>query len=153
MESYFNGDLKRIEHAYKVTSYVDQLRELEGGDYLVVTAAGLLHDIGIHQAEKKYHSVSGKYQEIEGPPIAREILSRLGFRPEQIEEVCQIIAHHHSPGKSESQNFKILYDADWLVNLGDEFDMRDKAKLERIIKKVFLTPTGLALAQKIYLST
>ncbi len=153
MEAYFNGDTKRINHAHKVTSYAEQLLKLEGGDPDVVIAAGLLHDIGIHQAEKKYGSASGQYQEIEGPPIAREILSKLRFKPEQIEEVCQIIAHHHSPGKIENQNFKDLYDADWLVNLGDEFDTKDKAKLEKIIQKVFLTPSGRELARKIYLKS
>ncbi len=151
MEAYFNGDTKRINHAQRVTAFAEKLMESEGGDYAVVIAAGLLHDIGIHAAEKRYGSTSGKYQEIEGPPIARQILSRLMFKPEQIEEVCQIIAHHHSPGKTESQNFKILYDADWLVNLKDEFDIQDKAKLEKIVKRVFLTPSGRALAQKIYL--
>ena len=152
METYFKRDSKRIKHAYEVTGYVEKLWGLEGGDYPVVIAAGLLHDIGIHQAEKKYGTASGKYQEIEGPPIAREILSRLALQPEQIEEVCQIIAHHHSPGKSESLNYKILYDADWLVNLRDELDIKDKAKLEKIIKKVFLTSSGRALAQQIYFS-
>ena len=36
--------------------------------------AAVLHDIGIRPSEAKYQSCSGKYQEIEGPPIALEIL-------------------------------------------------------------------------------
>jgi HD superfamily phosphodiesterase len=150
MEGYFKGDTRRIEHAHKVTGFVEQLWQSEGGDYGVVIAAGLLHDIGIHNAEKKYNSNSGKYQEIEGPPVAREILTRLKRPSSEIEEVCRIIAHHHSPGKNESPNFKVLYDADWLVNLGDEFDVRDKSKLKSIIHKVFLTTSGRDLARRIY---
>lgn len=152
MEDYFHGDTKRINHAHKVMEYAEALLNPEGGDYSIVIGASLLHDIGIHAAEKKYGSTGGKYQEKEGPPIARPILARLGFEPNQIEEICQIIAHHHSPGKINTRNFKILYDADWLVNLRDEHDTQDKNKLSNIIDRVFLTPSGKTLAGEVYLS-
>jgi len=151
MENYFKGDTRYINHAHKVTAYAEEIGSKEGGDFPVVVAAGLLHDIGIPEAERKYGSAIGKYQEIEGPPIAREILSRIRFPGKQIDEVCEIIAHHHSPGIIKSQNFKILYDADWLVNLGDEYDIKDNNKLKTIIGKVFLTSSGQSLARKIYL--
>ena len=151
MEAYFNGDARRINHALRVTEYAEELLKTEGGDYSVVIGAAVLHDIGIHQAEKKYGSTIGKYQEKEGPPIARRILTGLGFERKQIEEICEIIAHHHSPGKVSSKNFAIVYDADWLVNLKDEYDIRDRSKLSRIIEKVFLTPSGKAMAREVYL--
>ncbi len=152
MEKYFDGDTRRINHAHRVTEYAEELWKQEGGDYPVIIGASVLHDIGIHAAEEKYGSTSGRYQEIEGPPIARRILSRLGVEQNQIEEICQIIAHHHSPGQIDTQNFRILYDADWLVNLRDEYDIRDRNKLGSIIDKVFLTRSGQALARDIYLA-
>jgi len=151
MEAYFQGDTKRINHAHKVTEYAEKLLELEGGDYSIVIGASVLHDIGIHAAEKKYGSTSGKYQEKEGPPIARQILERLGFEEIQIAEICEIIAHHHRPGKIATKNFEILYDADWLVNLRDEHDIQDRDKLSNIIERVFLTEGGKALAREVYL--
>ena len=151
MEIYFQGDSKRINHAHRVTGYAEDLLERERGDYPVVIGASVLHDIGIHQAEKKYGNASGHYQEIEGPPIARAILAGLQFEPAQIEEICEIIAHHHSPGKVNTQSFKILYDADWLVNLEDECDIQDRNKLAKTIERMFLTPSGKALAKEIYL--
>ncbi|MFQ5996693.1 MAG: HD domain-containing protein [Dehalococcoidales bacterium] len=151
MEAYFKGDVKRINHAHRVTEYAEELLQQEGGDYPIVIGASILHDIGIHQAEKKYGSTSGKYQEKEGPPIAQQILVRLGFERRQIEEICEIIAHHHSPGRINTQNFKILYDADWLVNLRDEYDIQDKKKLADIIDRVLLTESGKAMAKIIYL--
>lgn len=152
MEAYFDGDTRRINHARKVTEYAEQLWQKESGDYQIVVGAAVLHDIGIHQAEKKYGSSSGKYQEIEGPPIARNILTNLGFAPEQIEAICEIIAHHHSPGKITTTDFSVVYDADWLVNLKDEYDIRDQGKLNSIINNVFLTQSGKELAREIYLS-
>ena len=151
MEAYFGGDAGRINHALRVTEYAEELLKAEGGDYSVVIGASVLHDIGIHQAEKKYGSTAGKYQEKEGPPIARRILTGLGFERKQIAEICNIIAHHHSPGKVSSKNFAIVYDADWLVNLKDEYCIRDRPKLGRIIEKVFLTPGGKARASEVYL--
>ena len=151
MEDYFNVDTRRINHARKVTEYAEELLPLENGDYPIIIGASVLHDIGIHQAEKKYGSTAGKYQEKEGPPIACQILTRLKFGPDQIEEICKIIAHHHSPGKIKTQNFKILYDADWLVNLVDEYDIQDRNTLSSIIDKVFLTPSGKTRARELYL--
>jgi HD superfamily phosphodiesterase len=151
MVKYFSGDQRRIQHARQVTANVEELQVTEKGDYNVVICAGLLHDIGIHEAERKYHSNAGHYQEIEGPPIARQILTDLGQPAGLIEEVCQIIAHHHSPGRINTTNFRILYDADWLVNLGDEFDVRDQTKLAGIIEKVFLSGRGKELARARYL--
>ncbi|OGO17590.1 MAG: hypothetical protein A2Z15_08455 [Chloroflexi bacterium RBG_16_50_11] len=152
METYFGADARRIEHAHRVTDYAKSLLAKEGGNKTVVIAAALLHDIGIHEAERKYASTSGYYQEIEGPPIARQIMSGLNFTREQVEEVCDIIAHHHSPGKIKTCNFRILYDADWLVNLKDEYDVRDKTRLGGVINKLFLTDAGKKLARQIYLS-
>ncbi len=151
MEAYFNGDARRIHHAYRVTEYAEELLQRERGDYIIVIGAAILHDIGIHQAQKKYGSTSGKYQEKEGPPIARQILSGLGFERNQIKEICDIIAHHHSPGRINTRNFKILYDADWLVNLRDEYDIQDRKKLANIIDRVFLTESGKVMASNIYL--
>lgn len=115
MENYFGRDEKRIDHARRVLGYAEQILEKEAGDREVVVAAAILHDIGIHAAEKKYGSPAGKYQEIEGPPIAKNILEVSGFPAKKIPEVLQIIAHHHSGG-IDTLNFKILRDADRLVN-------------------------------------
>jgi len=151
MENYFGKDIKRINHAQRVLSYAEKILEKEGGDREIVEAAAILHDIGIHAAERKYGSTAGKYQEMEGPPIAENILRKIGFPEDKLGEVLQIIAHHHSPGKVNSLNFKILYDADWLVNLKDEYGEMGKNQLARIIEKVFLTKAGKDLAYKTYL--
>ena len=78
-----------------------------------------MHDIGIPDCKKKYKSIEGQLQEIEGPPIAREILKSLNINEEIIKEVWEIIGCHHSPDEIETMNFKIMWDADWLVNLPD----------------------------------
>jgi len=152
MKAVFGKDAKRIDHALKVMHYAKLLLKEElGGNPEVVIPAAILHDIGIHEAERKYRSSAGPYQEKEGPPIAYRILIKLKISDAVIEEVCIIIANHHSPKKVNTINFKILYDADWLVNLSDEYDCQDKEKLPKIIDKIFLTKSGKKIAKRIYL--
>jgi HD superfamily phosphodiesterase len=152
MEEYFGADSRRIDHARRVTGYARQLLEREPGDKELVLATALLHDIGIPEAERKYGSCAGNLQEIEGPPVARGILSRLGYAEPFIAEVAAIIAAHHSPGEVETANFRVIWDADWLVNLGDEHDVSDRDKVRELIDRIFMTSTGRQLATDIYLN-
>ncbi|MBI5183409.1 MAG: HD domain-containing protein [Nitrospinae bacterium] len=151
MEGYFQDDIKRIGHARKVTEFAEEINREINADYEVIIGAAVLHDIGIHMAEKKYNSNSGRYQEIEGPPIARRILKKLGLYEDIIEEICDIIGHHHSPRPQETTNFKVLNDADWLVNIEEEVITEDKERLKKIIEKVFFTETGKRKAYELYI--
>lgn len=150
MKRYFKLDFKRIGHATKVARYAEEIVKAEQGNPAVVLAAAYLHDIGIKEAERKYQSSAARYQEIEGPPIAREILERLDARPELVEEVCDIIAHHHHPRETETLNFKCLYDADLLVNLEESHRGTpiQPDRLANLIARKFYTDTGKRLAKR-----
>ncbi len=151
LEAYFGNDRKRIDHAKEVMDYANELLKEEGGDWHIVIPASILHDVGIKVAEEKYRSSAGYYQETEGPAVARKILLQVGFKKDDIEQICQIIAHHHSPGKIDTRNFRVVYDADWLVNLKEDPVTKDKTRLKGLIDKVFLTDAGRILATRIYL--
>lgn len=154
MKRYFAQDFERIGHASKVARYAEQLGKEENGDMAVVLIAAYLHDIGIKEAEQKFQSNDAAYQEQEGPPVARSILGKLGAPEKLIEEVCDIIGHHHHPRTEETNNFKILYDADLIVNLEEKHKESPIApdKIAGIIEKSFLTRAGKNLAQKILMS-
>jgi len=152
MKKYFRTDFKRVHHAIKVAKFAEQILKIEGGNPLVVMGVAYLHDIGIHEADRKYGSHSGYYQEMEGPAIAREILERLNVPTQMLDEMCDIIGHHHSPREEETLNFQILYEADWLVNIEEEGFSKDRKKVEALIAKVFRTATGRQLAEKLFLA-
>jgi HD superfamily phosphodiesterase len=151
MKEVFGTDQKRINHTLVVLDYAEQIQSVEGGDAFIVTAAAILHDIGIHQAEQKHGSSAGKYQEIEGPPIAERILKNYGVDENSLEHIYKIIANHHSARDFDTTEFRIIWDADWLVNIPRDFPDADKVKLQNIIDKVFKTPTGYKMAIELLL--
>jgi len=153
MRQYFGDDRRRIKHAEKVALHAERIGREEKCDMAVVLAAAYLHDIGIHEVEKRYASTAAKYQEELGPAIARGILECIGADPRIIEEVSDIIGHHHHPQPEETINFKALYDADLIVNIqeGDIKKPRDRDKLSHLIETKFLTEAGKRLAGEIFI--
>jgi len=153
VKRYFKQDFKRIGHAVRVARYAEQIGKEERGNLAVILTAAYLQDIGIEEAQENHESTAAGYQKEQGPPVAREILMRVGAGEELIGEVCDIIAHHHHPGAQGSINFKVVYDADMLVNLEEE--QKDAAigpeKLASIIEKCFKTESGRNLAKSVLL--
>ncbi len=154
MKRYFDGDFKRIGHAGKVARYAEKISESEAGNKAVIMITAYLHDIGIKESERKFNSSAAKYQHSEGPPVAREILTKLQANEGLIEEVCDIIGHHHHPRPEETVNFKILYDADLITNLEEQHSESPikPERLQNIFEKSFLTTSGRKLAEKILVS-
>ena len=87
---------KRYEHTLNVKKMAVKLAKIYGEDEERAALAALLHDIGIHEAERQHSSSAGPYQEQEGPAVARPLLSAAGADESEIERICWLIAHHHS---------------------------------------------------------
>lgn len=120
---YDAGDPRRVQHFIKVYGYCRLLGLSEGLDthtQNMLEAAALLHDIGIHEAERRHGSSAGPYQEQEGPAVARPLLSAAGADESEIERICWLIAHHHSCQAGEDTDFRILLEADFLVNADED---------------------------------
>lgn len=148
---YFNNDVRRINHALKVFSFcqtIGSLEQLGEREQLIVCLSGILHDIGIKEAERKYNSSAGTYQEREGPAIARSILEKYEADNELIERVCFIVGHHHTYGIIDGIDFQILVEADFIVNIFE--DEMDSAAVSSIEGKYFKTAAGTELLEKMY---
>jgi HD superfamily phosphodiesterase len=153
MQRIFGDDQRRIDHALAVLGYANRIQAVEGGDADVVRAAAILHDIGIREAERKYGSSAGRYQEIEGPPIAEPLLRARGLDEERIAHVCRIIANHHSARGIDTPEFRILWDADALVNLSEMFQGKGGGDRAATISKVFKTQTGREIALSLFVGS
>ena len=152
MIRYFGSDAKRINHAIKVHGFatnIAALEQLSEKEQHIVSLAAILHDIGIHEAEKKYNSNGGNYQEIEGPPLARMILTKHKFADDVIDRVCFIISKHHTYSEIDGKDFQILIEADFIVNAFE--DGLSKHAVETCMKKHFKTDAGKVILDSMYL--
>lgn len=117
LTEYFGTDDRRIEHGVRVLHYADRIvADHPGCDMDVVVASALLHDVGIKVSEEKLGYNNGKTQEQYGPPVAENLLYRIGFPPGKIEIVKNIIGNHHSPPRYDYPELEVLREADRIVN-------------------------------------
>ena len=119
MVEYDREDPDRIQHFLKVHSLCHLIgvgEELPADELYTLEAAAYVHDIGIKAAIEKYGYQNGKLQEELGPAIAEEMLGELGFDSKVIERVSYLVGHHHTYTDVNAIDYRILIEADWLVN-------------------------------------
>ncbi|MFZ5975457.1 MAG: HD domain-containing protein [Bacillota bacterium] len=151
MIQYFKDDVKRINHALKVYAFARLLGQMEGLSAQkqdVLELAAVLHDIGIHEAERKHGSTAGKHQEAEGPPVADGILRKCGADEALIPRVLFLVGNHHSYQRIDDMVFQILVEADFLVNIFE--DSMPDFSVQSIIGKYFKTQSGKRIAASMY---
>ena len=122
-----------IEHTLKVLKNAEDIMKGENigeEEKEFISIIAILHDIGAVEAQKKYGSIDGVYQEKEGPEVAKEILKKVGYN-KNIDRICFIIGNHHTPSKIDGLDFQIQWEADLLENL----TVMDKEKEQEKIKK------------------
>jgi putative nucleotidyltransferase with HDIG domain len=151
MEHYFGADQKRIDHALQVCSYAEELLAYIEADPVLTLSAAYLHDIGIPEAERKHGSSAGSWQEVEGPPVARAILMDLGADRLFIELVAEIVGNHHTSRAVDSSAFRILWDADALVNFSEVLPEKTAQQIEALLRRHMVTEPGFQLALKLFL--
>lgn len=152
MITYFDGDVRRINHATKVYGFAKTIGEnedLSDEKLTILETAAVLHDIGIKVSERKYNSSAGKYQELEGPDVALEILDKFNLAEKFKNRVAYLIGHHHTYNVIDDIDFQILVEADFLVNIYEDELAVDNIKIVR--DKYFKTKTGTMLLNSMYL--
>lgn len=149
MVDFDRGDAPRIQHFLKVHDFAATIAALEGLDEessFVLETAAILHDIGIHPAEKRYGNCSGKHQEELGPAEARKLLELVGgYTETQTDRVCFLIAHHHTYTDVEGMDWQILLEADFLVNSFE--DHLSEEAIQHFEQHVFKTASGRRLLE------
>lgn len=151
MIQYFGNDVRRINHALKVYGFatcIAKNENLSENELFITDTVAILHDIGIKNAEIKYNSSAGQYQELEGPEVAKSLLTDLNLNPEILERILYIIGNHHSYHKIDGTDFQILVEADFLVNIDE--DQFAPSAIESVRKKYFKTKTGIGILDAMF---
>jgi len=115
-----------FNHAIDVYSAVNTLALLDGvnnEDRFLLKTSALLHDIIIVPGLKDNEERSAEF--------ARQYLPKIGYSPEQVQKVKQLILATKLPQKPQDYLERLLCDAD-LDNLGREdfFELGEKVRLE-----------------------
>ena len=96
-----------VKHTVDVVTEVELIGWAEGcsdEEILILKTAGLFHDVG--------HTVIYDGHEFEGTKIAREMLPKYNYTPDQIEKICAIIMSTKLPPKPATLLEKIICDSD-----------------------------------------
>ena len=107
-----------------------------------------MHDIGIHEGERRFSRNDGQIQQELGPDEARPMLEVLGFDKEDTARICWLVAHHHSYGSIDGPDAQILAEADMLVN-----QYEDGAPLkqnEALYHRLYKTTAGKRIFEELY---
>jgi uncharacterized protein len=114
----------------------------------ILEVSAIVHDFGIRPSLEHYGSGKGHYQELEGPPVAKELLESLGYDPHVISRVCYLVGHHHTYDNIDGLDYQVLVEADFLVNM---FEGNMSPEVIREIRQtVFRTKSGLDILTRIY---
>lgn len=151
MYNYYSGDSHQIQHFIKVHSFARQIGIMENLDEItqeILEISAIVHDIGIKNSMEKYGSGDGKYQELEGPPEAMKMLTKLKYPQNIIDRVCYLVGHHHTYNEIEGMDYQILVEADFLVNI-HESNM-DAGSIKSVIRKIFKTSTGIQICKRMF---
>jgi len=152
MIDFYEGNVHDINHFLKVYAYAKIIGEAEGLDEStmnVIEAAAAVHDIACPLCREKYGAADGRHQEIEGPKLARRMLSGMGLEDEFIERVCWLVGHHHTAADVRKIDHQILVEADYIVN-ADEADY-SKVNIKNERDRIFRTHTGKVILNSIYM--
>lgn len=152
MIEFNNGDPMRIQHFIKVHSFARLIGRGENileDTLYILQAAALVHDIGIRPAERKYGKSNGKLQEQEGPEYARQMMQEIGFDSDVIDRVCFLVGHHHTYDNIDGIDYRILVEADFLVNIYE--DKLDGDAAMAALNNIFKTDTGRQIFNMMFL--
>jgi HD superfamily phosphodiesterase len=142
MEHY--GDIRLSEHALKAFAYARGIgggEELPGNDLFILSAAAILHDIGIPRAIELHGSAAAEFQEKEGALLAPEKLALAGIQNDIADRVAWLVGHHHTADLAGGDLLlQILMEADYLVNLAEGRKTAEDAA--QIRDAFFKTKTG-----------
>ncbi len=102
------------KHFIPVVKYAIQLAEKENADKEIAEISAWLHDIGSIRGDYKNHHISSS-------KIAEELLTKLNYPEEKIEQIKQCILSHRGSQnrKRKTKEAQILADADAIAHFDD----------------------------------
>ena len=146
-----NGSQHDICHFLKVWAYAKNIGEQEGLNaqtQQTLEFAAIVHDIACPSLRKEYGHSPHDLQEKYGGPMAREFYKDSGMPEEMLERICYLVSHHHTFTNVSGMDYRILLEADFLVNAGE--NEKNRNSVDKFRQNVFRTKTGITLLDSMY---
>ena len=115
----------------------------------VLEIAAVVHDIGIKPSLEKYGNARAAIR-TGGPPIAEQLLASLGWEPGVIDRVCYLVGRHHTYDDVDGVDYRILVEADFLVNIFESG--MGPEEIKDIRRRIFRTEGGREIFDRLYVS-
>lgn len=151
MITYSNGNKHDIAHFLKVYAYarmIGEMEKLEENQQKTLEIAAVIHDIACPVCREKYGNTNGANQEKESPVLVESFLKDTDLDQKMKERIKFLVSHHHTYTGVDGLDYRILLEADFLVN-ADEGQMSQEA-IETARERVFETAAGKKLLTEIY---
>ena len=151
MIAYSDGNKHDIAHFLKVYSYARMIGEMENlteRQQETLEIAAVIHDIACPVCREKYGDTNGSNQEKESPELVENFLKDVEIDTEMKSRINYLVSHHHTYTNVDGIDYRILLEADFLVNLAEE--QSSKETIESVKNKIFKTKTGIWLINKIF---
>ena len=148
-----DGNLHDIAHFMKVYTFARTIGVQEGlsdADQETLEITAILHDIACPMCREKYGNASGKLQEKESATLVEAFLEDFKLPDGMLERIAYLVSHHHTYTDVDGIDYRILLEADFLVN-ADEGKMSIDA-IQTARERIFKTATGTALLESMYLA-
>ena len=146
-----NGNLHDINHFLKVWAFARTIGKQEGLDALTqetLELTAVVHDISCPLCREKYGNVDGKNQEKESAPLVEAFFAGENCNAD-VKRISWLVCHHHTYTDVGGMDYRILLEADFLVNAGEGGYSRET--IENARRQFFRTAAGLRLLDSIYL--
>jgi HD superfamily phosphodiesterase len=156
-------------HTEIATQFAYKLLEKEGGDRDIAIPAIILHDVGWKRVPEHLQLKAfgpkatmpevNRVHEVEGVKIARDILEKVNYDDDKVEEILEIIEGHDSRENPISINDKLVKDADKLWRFSKEafvinckrYEQTFEQYLDRVLSKLdnwFITNSAKEIARE-----
>ncbi len=152
MIDFYEGNIHDIDHFMKVWALAKTIGEEEGLDdqtQEILEYAAVVHDIACPLCRKKYGNTNGKHQEEESGPLVEAFFADLPVGTLNVDRIKWLVEHHHTYTNVDGMDYRILLEADFLVNAGESNYAKDV--LENACVNIFRTETGIHLLKSMYL--
>lgn len=151
MIDFYKGNHHDIDHFMKVYTFAKTIGEMEGLDDAtqeLVELTAIVHDIACPLCREKYGSASGDKQEAESAALLEPFFSDIDIPQTVKNRISFIVCHHHTTTGVEGIDWRIMLEADYLVNAAEQ--KQSPEAIRAFKENVFRTESGLRLLHSIY---